>query len=154
MTIEQTAQSSNQSTLNETIKPLKAALKAGGPTFGSYLFSLQGVPRYFSGRDRAALLTLGFIRGIPYRVMEPKSHDLFKYYGHSYTEFVKAIAGLSTIHGKPATAETINAWMAEPEPETHRVKRETAEAKAKELRAARRVEYVARIQAERAAQVA
>lgn len=89
--------------------------------------------------DRIVFLAYGFLRGTPYRVMEPTSRPFFEVYGHDAKSLIPNLVALLAHHGAEVTEEAILAWMDVPETETRRVKRQEAMTKAQERRTAHRI---------------
>jgi len=97
--------------------------------------------------DRTLFLAYGFLRGIPYRVMEPTARPLFDSLGSLGSTLVpdqiaKIVSWADKDHA--VTKEAVTAWMAEAEPEAHRAKRLAKEEAARAIRAARRAEHIAK----------
>jgi len=88
--------------------------------------------------SRMMYLAYGFLRGIPYRVMEPTARPLFDKMGHASTTFLKGLATLITFAGVPTTPEELKGWMAVPESKVRAEKRARREEESKAIRAARR----------------
>lgn len=100
-------------TTNEIFNQFRDAVRNHNP---HTLFEKAGIKWPFAS-NRTLYLAYGIIRGIPYRVMEPTAHPLFKKMGHSETVFLKNLSALLTYAGMPTTTEELKGWMAVPESE-------------------------------------
>ncbi len=118
----------------ETFNLFRAAVRANNP----YALIEKAGVKWAVSPSRMLYLAYGFLRGIPYRVMEPTARPLFDKMGHSETTFLKGLATLITFAGVPTTPEELKGWMAVPESEERAAKRARREAASKAVRAARR----------------
>jgi hypothetical protein len=97
--------------------------------------------KYCFASDRAMYLAYGYLRGIPYRVIEPTARSLFLCYGHYGYLVLETAAAIATHCGRATTKADLEAWMGVPETPDRKEKRVRAEGKAKARREARRDEY-------------
>ena len=91
--------------------------------------------------DRILYLAYAFLRGIPYRVTEPTARSFFDCYGYVGDTLCEKIAKVVRFHGGEATETTIKEWLATPESETRKAKREHKEKASKAVRDAKRDAY-------------
>ena len=119
---------------SETFNLFRAAVRANNP----YTLTEKAGVKWPVSVSRMLYLAYGFLRGIPYRVMEPTARPLFDKMGHSETTFLKGLATLITFAGVSTTPEDLKGWMAVPETPERAEKRARREAASKAIRAARR----------------
>ena len=118
----------------ETFNLFRAAVRANNP----YALIEKAGVKWPVSPSRMLYLAYGFLRGIPYRVMEPTARPLFDKMGHSETTFLKGLAALITFAGVPTTPEELKGWMAVPESHVRLEKRAKAVARSEARRAAKR----------------
>lgn len=118
----------------ETFNLFRAAVRANNP----YALIEKAGVKWPVSPSRMLYLAYGFLRGIPYRVMEPTARPLFDKMGHSETTFLKGLAALITFAGVPTTPEELKGWMAVPETPERAAKRARREAASQAVRTARR----------------
>lgn len=127
-----------QAAVRCTIKTRTSA--AGEPKCDpTQVFQEAGV-KYPTYCVRGLYLAYGYLRGVPYRVMEPTARPLFDSMGHIHKMFVSQIATLVSWADKdhPVTTEDIEKWMSKEEPAEHFAKRTAKEDAAKKDRMERR----------------
>ena len=112
-------------------------------THASKVFQSAGV-KWPIHAERGLYLAYGFLRGVPYRVMEPTAKPLFDTIGHASMAFLEQVATLIAWADKDQPKPThavMQAWLDQPEPEAHRTKRLAKEAAAKKARMERYAEH-------------
>ena len=135
MTIETVSTVPATSTITpETFNLFRAAVRANNP----YALIEKAGVKWAVAPSRMLYLAYGFLRGIPYRVMEPTARPLFDRMGHAETTFLKGLATLITFAGVPTTPEELKGWMAVPESHARLEKRAKAVARSEARRAAKR----------------
>lgn len=135
MTIETVSTVPATSTITpETFNLFRAAVRANNP----YALIEKAGVKWAVAPSRMLYLAYGFLRGIPYRVMEPTARPLFDRMGHAETTFLKGLATLITFAGVPTTPEELKGWMAVPETPERAAKRARREAASQAVRTARR----------------
>lgn len=142
MTIE-TVPATTSTITTETFNLFRAAVRANKP----YALIKKAGVKWPVSPSRMLYLAYGFLRGIPYRVMEPTARPLFDKMGHPETAFLKGLAALITFAGVPTTPEELKGWMAVPESPERVEKRARREAASKAIRAAKREVHKAPIAA-------
>lgn len=105
-------------------------------------YDLWNEKRSVGGSARWALLAYAFLRGKPYRNVEPKCRELDQPLHPSLREHVRKSMAMSIMDGgtQPMfeAQEAIMAWLSVPETEARKTKRAAAEAAGKARREERR----------------
>lgn len=88
--------------------------------------------KFVSGASaRTVFLAYAFLRGKAYRATEPTARDLVEKYGPAGKNLAASIAAVAILYGETVTEATVTEWMAVPETEYRRTKREAARAKSR-----------------------
>lgn len=128
-----------------TLEKVRAAVRSVGTTRswgGASLVLQEAGVKYAAYPARTVFLAYAFLRGVPYRVVEPTARPLFTGMGCYEGSFVSNIAALvAWANGEVVPNERVKSWLAQPEPAAHLAKRLAREAAAKQVREAQRVAY-------------
>lgn len=132
-----------QAAVRSTIKTRTSA--AGEPIHTPTTAFQEAGVKYPVCITRGLYLAYGYLRRVPYRVMEPTARPLSDSMGHIHKVFVSQIATLVSWADKdhPATQEDIKQWMSAEEPAEHFAKRTAKQDAAKKARMERRAQYEA-----------
>ena len=122
------------------IAPFRAAILAQDPWA---LLKAAGI-KYCYSPERTMYLAYGFLRGLPYRVMEPTARPLFDRMGHAEKPFLKDLSALINAHGGTTTPESMAEWMKVPESPARLSRRQARESKSRAIREAKRQAHAAR----------